>query len=188
MRVILFSALMMIEDDDDRDFIQQLFLQNEKAMFTMAYRIVGDPHIAGDMVSASCIRMIEKIDSLKEISGAGRTPYILAIVKNTSLMYLRKRKKEGVRNARYVRMSDAEAENRQPDERLLAEAELNALREALYRLNDKDRDLLVMKYFEQRTDEEIACVREISVNSVRSCLSRARKALFNELGRADQHD
>ena len=105
-----------------------------------------------------------------------------------SLRAMRKRKKEGVRNARYVRMSDAEAENRQPDEKLLAEAELNALREALYRLNDKDRDLLVMKYFEQRTDEEIACVREISVNSVRSCLSRARKALFNELGRADQHD
>ena len=87
-------AIMAIEDESDRDYIMGLFLKNERGMYAMALKIVKEHHTACDMVSESCLKMIEKIGYLREISMQKQTPYILSIVKNTSLMYLRQRRSE----------------------------------------------------------------------------------------------
>ena len=87
-------AIMAIEDESDRDYIMGLFLKNERGMYAMALKIVKEHHTACDMVSESCLKMIEKIGYLREISVQKQTPYILSIVKNTSLMYLRQRRSE----------------------------------------------------------------------------------------------
>ena len=82
-------VIMAIEDESDRDYITGLFLKNERSMYAMALKIVKEHHTACDMVSEACLKMIEKIGYLREISVQKQTPYILSIVKNTSLMYLR---------------------------------------------------------------------------------------------------
>ena len=87
-------VIMAIEDESDRDYITGLFLKNERSMYAMALKIVKEHHTACDMVSESCLKMIAKIGYLREISMQKQTPYILSIVKNTSLMYLRQRRSE----------------------------------------------------------------------------------------------
>lgn len=179
-------AIMLIEDENDRDFIQRLFLQNEFAMFGMALRIVKDHHTASDMVSASCLKMIEKIDYLRKIPVCKQTPYIISIVRNTSLMYLRKRRSENSWLVDDERVLDWAAKTSKPvDENILVEAEAEELREAIRRLNARERDLLVMKYFEQRTDEEISSVLGIGKDSVRFYLTKARRALGDELRKGE---
>lgn len=179
-------VLMLIEDEDDRAFIQRLFLQNELAMYGMALRIVKDHHIASDMVSASCLKMIEKIHYLRRIPVCKQTPYIISIVRNTSLMYLRKRRIENSWLMDDERVLDWAAKTSMPvDESILMEAEAEELREAIRRLNARERDLLVMKYFEQRTDEEISLVLGIGKDSVRFYLTKARRALGDELRKGE---
>lgn len=87
-------VIMAIEDESDRDYITGLFLKNERGMYAMALKIVKEHHTACDMVSEACLKMIEKIGYLREISVQKQTPYILSIVKNTLLMYLRQRRSE----------------------------------------------------------------------------------------------
>ena len=87
-------VIMAIEDESDRDYITGLFLKNERSMYAMALKIVKEHHTACDMVSEACLKMIEKIGYLREISVQKQTPYILSIVKNTSLMYLRQQRSE----------------------------------------------------------------------------------------------
>lgn len=87
-------VIMAIEDESDRDYITGLFLKNERSMYAMALKIVKEHHTACDMVSEACLKMIEKIGYLREISVQKQMPYILSIVKNTSLMYLRQRRSE----------------------------------------------------------------------------------------------
>ena len=87
-------VIMAIEDESDRDYITGLFLKNERSMYAMALKIVKEHHTACDMVSEACLKTIEKIGYLREISVQKQTPYILSIVKNTSLMYLRQRRSE----------------------------------------------------------------------------------------------
>ena len=61
-------VIMAIEDESDRDYITGLFLKNERGMYAMALKIVKEHHTACDMVSESCLKMIEKIGYLREIS------------------------------------------------------------------------------------------------------------------------
>lgn len=182
-------AIMMIEDENDREFIQRLFLQNERSMYVMAMSIVKEHNTACDMVSASCIKMIEKIDYLRKIDVQKQMPYILSIVKNTALMYLRQRRNEGIYMVADERTFDWTASSVDNiDDALLVEAESQALRSAINRLKPRERDLLIMKYFSQMDDAEIARQLGINKNSVRYYLTVARRSLKEELKGEEDSD
>ncbi len=181
-------SIARIEEENDREFIQRLFLQNERSMYAMAMSVVKEHNTACDMVSASCVRMIERIEYLRRIDARKQTPYLLSIVKNTALMYLRQRRRESLWmefefDERTVDWASASADN--VDDALLAEAESQTLRSAMNRLKQRDRDLLVMKYFSQLDDEEIGRQLGIHKNSVRCYLTMARRALKEELKREE---
>lgn len=182
-------AIMMIEDENDREFIQRLFLQNERSMYVMAMSIVKEHNTACDMVSVSCIKMIEKKDYLRKIDVQKQMPYILSIVKNTALMYLRQRRNERIYMVADERTFDWTASSVDNiDDALLVEAESQALRSAINRLKPRERDLLIMKYFSQMDDAEIARQLGISKNSVRYYLTVARRALKEELKGEEDSD
>ena len=149
-------VIMAIEDESDRDYIMGLFLKNERGMYAMALKLVKEHHTACDMVSESCLKMIEKIGYLREISAQKQMPYILSIVKNTSLMYLRRRRSENGYLVDDERILDRAAASQEAlDAALISEAESQVIRQALKRLKPRDRDLLEMKYFSQLDDEKI---------------------------------
>ena len=117
-------VIMAIEDESDRDYITGLFLKNERGMYAMALKIVKEHHTACDMVSESCLKMIEKIGYLREISVQKQTSYILSIVKNTSLMYLRQRHSENCYLVDDERILDCAATSQDDlDAALISEAE-----------------------------------------------------------------
>ncbi len=179
-------VIMTIEDESDRDYITELFLKNERCMYAVALKIVKEHHTACDMVSESCLKMIEKISYLREIAVQKQTPYILSIVKNTSLMYLRQRRNENswlVDDERILNCAVALQDDL--DAALISEAESQVIRQALKRLKPRDRDLLEMKYFSQMDDEKICRQLRISRNSVRYYLTLARRALKDEIKKED---
>ena len=179
-------ATMTIEDETDRDYITRLFLKNERGMYAMALKIVKEHHTACDMVSESCLKMIEKIGYLREIAPQKQTPYILSIVRNTSLMYLRQRPSENNWLVDDEQALDCAASLQDDlDAALISEAESQALRQALRRLKPRDRVLLEMKYFGQMDDEMICRQLGISKNSVRYYLTLARRALKDEIEKGD---
>lgn len=179
-------VIMAIEDESDRDYITGLFLKNERGMYAMALKIVKEHHTACDMVSEACLKMIEKIGYLREISVQKQTPYILSIVKNTSLMYLRQRRSENSYLVDDERILDCVAASQDDlDAALISEAESQVIRQALKRLKPRERDLLEMKYFSQLDDEKISRQLRISRNSVRYYLTLARRALKDEIEKGD---
>ena len=179
-------VIMALEDESDRDYITGLFLKNERGMYAMALKIVKEHHTACDMVSESCLKMIEKIGYLREISVQKQTPYILSIVKNTSLMYLRQRHSENSYLVEDERILDCAAALQDDlDAALISEAESQVIRQALKSLKPRERDLLEMKYFSQMDDEKICQQMRISRNSVRYYLTLARRALRDEIKKGD---
>ena len=179
-------VIMAIEDESDRDYITGLFLKNERGMYVMALKIVKEHHTACDMLSEACLKMIEKSGYLREISVQKQTPYILSIVKNTSLMYLRQRRSENsylVDDERILDCTPASQDNL--DAALISEAESQVICQALKRLKPRERDLLEMKYFSQLDDEKISRQLKISRNSVRYYLTLARRALKDEIKKGD---
>ena len=62
------------------------------------------------------------------------------------------------------------------------------VRQALAALDDDDREILMLREYEQLSYQEIADVRGVPVNTVRSQLFRARAALRAQLLRGESKD
>ena len=63
------------------------------------------------------------------------------------------------------------------DNRLLEEAGIEGVKEAIRALPPREKDLMLMKYFREMTEQEIADETGLKPVSVRVHLSRARKRL-----------
>lgn len=92
--VMVFLAM---ENEQDRAFITQIYLDYRKLMYAVAMEIVRDPQAAEDMISAALTEMIEQIETLKKINCCRLRSYIASIVRNDSLDYVRKRNRRQLR-------------------------------------------------------------------------------------------
>lgn len=178
--ITLPLMILAIENDDDRAFITQIYLKYRKLMYAVAIDIVRDPQIAEDMVAAAITEMIEGIDILRIIKSCRMRSYIASIVRNDSIDYVRKRDRQG----KYVFMpDDEEMINQIPaegaiDDRILQTVEIEILRKSVSKLHLRERTLLQMKYVDDKDDKAIARTLNISQDSVRAYLSRARRHLL----------
>ena len=90
-----------------------------------------------------------------------------------------------------IRRQPAPAGSRDPDELPLRGADMDDViwvRQALAALDDDDREILMLREYEQLSYQEIADVRGVPVNTVRSQLFRARAALRAQLLRGESKD
>lgn len=180
---LLFSvpiAILSMEDEDDRQFVADLYQNYKLNMFYTARKIVKDPHTAEDIVQESCIAIINNLEKIKAVEICRRRAYIVSIVKNISINYIVKRD----RQSKYSFIADDEILSQQPDldssieEYLIRNCEIAIIKSALLKLSDKDRTILRMKYFDDLRDVDIANYLNIKANSVRYYLTLSRRRLY----------
>lgn len=180
---LLFSvpiAILRMEDEDDRQFVADLYQNFKLNMYYTARKIVKDPHTAEDIVQESCIAIINNLEKIKAVEICRRRAYIVSIVKNISINYIVKRD----RQSKYSFIADDEILSQQPDldsdieEQMIRNCEIATIKSALLMLSEKDRTILRMKYFDDLRDGDIANYLNIKANSVRYYLTLARRRLY----------
>lgn len=180
---LIFSVPLVIlrmEDENDRQFVTDLYLKYRLNMYYTAWRIVKDPHIAEDMVQESCIAIINNLEKIKAVEVCRRRSYIVSMVKNISINYVVKRD----RQSKFSFTADDEilAQQLDPDsdieERLIRNCDISTIKSALLTLSEKDQTILRMKYFDNLRDGDIASYLNIKTNSVRYYLTLARRKLY----------
>lgn len=180
---LLFSvpiAILSMEDEDDRQFVADLYQNYKLNMYYTARKIVKDPHTAEDIVQESCIAIINNLEKIKAVEICRRRAYIVSIVKNISINYIVKRD----RQSKYSFIADDEILSQQPDldsnieDYLIRNCEIAIIKSALQKLSDKDRTILRMKYFDDLRDVDIANYLNIKANSVRYYLTLSRRRLY----------
>lgn len=177
--MIMFpAAIVMMDDEDNRSFMEQLYIQHRYLLFKVAYDTVGDPQIAEDMVSEACMLFIENIEILRKLNICKQRAYIVSTIKHVSVDYVRKRNSQGRRQffVGEEKAFDIPEQDQMEDE-LIRQAEGQAIRQALKKIHRSERDLLQMKYFDLMSDAEIAERLHIAKNSVRYYLTKARRSL-----------
>lgn len=179
-------VILQIENDDDRQFVTELYQEYKFFMFKTAYNIVEDTHTAEDLVQDCCITIIDNLDKIRGVEPCKQRAYIVSIVKNSSINYVVKRN----RRSKYSFLSENEqvfdetVSDESVDDRLLQESDIESVRKALLKLSERDRTILRMKYFDQLSDKEIASYLAIKIDSVRYYFTLARrqlKAILSEM-------
>jgi RNA polymerase sigma-70 factor (ECF subfamily) len=152
----------------DHERLEQYLWENRERFYRIAYAYVRNEPDALDIVSEAVVKALERRDRLQD-DGALAT-WCYRILVNTAVDHLR-------RGRRIVYMEDAQdAERGRPDR--YGDPDLV---EALGRLPEDQRMVVVLHFFEEMTIRETAAVLGLNENTVKSRLYRALEVLREDL-------
>ena len=134
--VMIPTSISRMERGEDKDFLLELINENGSLMYAMAFQILGNEAVANDMVSEACMALMKKTAYLRTIAEEKQRLYILAIVKNNCLMYLRKHSRERLFYDGHELETSLASEDA-VDDALIADADSQMLREALRKVDGR---------------------------------------------------
>lgn len=163
---MLTYFLALLETDEDRQKFTTLYERYQGEMEQTALRILEKQHDAEDAVQNSFVQIIRHFEKVYEIPYEELPFWIISIVKNESLIILRKRK-------RMAQLENWEGFEKYADE-VTGYMELVDL---FRQLPEIYRAVMEMKLLIGYTDKEISQKLGISETAVSSRASRGRELL-----------
>lgn len=164
-------------EEDNRQFVNNIYVDYYKMMFKCANRFFEKKEDAEDVVQLSFIKINKSLNKIRQLNGNSLAAYIVSIVKHTAIDQIRSNQRD-----REDVFSDFDEvfEDRLTDETDIEDALLDKLTEshlkrALLKLSDNHQEILEAKYLLDMNDAEIAEEMNIKPGTVRSRLSRARQ-------------
>lgn len=148
---------------DKEALVHQCLVDHYEKYYRIAYSYTFNEQDAMDVVQESAYKAILKSDRLKQTAYADT--WICRIVMNEAVRFL------GKNRGRTVDMSEL------PEVGEETSGEDLDLKEALEKLDEKDRAIVVLRYFEEEKLETIGRIMELNTNTVKSRLYRAMEKL-----------
>jgi RNA polymerase sigma-70 factor (ECF subfamily) len=161
------EQLMLAFCRGSKEAFSELFARYKQPLFGFLRRRVADPEQAEELTQETFL-VVLRASSRYEPSALFRT-YLYAI----GLKILRAHRRKMAFRATFLGM---ETESREPVSQVTTDAEV-VLRQAVGKLERLDREILMLREFEQLSYAEIAELLHLPINTVRSRLFRARMAL-----------
>ncbi len=163
---------------DDQAFTQ-LVETYQKPVYNLCYRMLGEPEAAEDAAQETFLRAFQHIaryDSKRPFA-----TWLLSIAAHYCIDRLRRRRfstfsiDEEDDDSPAFEIPDADAPN--PERESVRREEKDKLHRILDSLDAKDRAAIVMRYWHDASEAEIAEALGLTVSAVKSRLHRARLAL-----------
>ena len=160
----------------DRAAFTQLVETNQDRLFASMLQVTGSPDEAEEVVQEAFIRAFMKLDTFQRNSQFFTWLYRIAF--NSALTRRRRRRaKVSLDYSRENNGLEVVDPGEQADEPMLRQERVDMVRQAMTQLTDEHKAILVLREMEEKSYEDIADILEISIGTVRSRLSRARRQL-----------
>ncbi|RRJ66053.1 sigma-70 family RNA polymerase sigma factor [Paenibacillus oralis] len=182
--------LAIVEDENDKEYITNLYLKYYPLMKKRAYSITGDFGIVDDLIQDAFLKLMPKIPLLRSLDCYKRTSYIVYTLKHVCLDYIRKKARRSKRS--FSGLTDDIADHipdlqAATEENFLHEEEMKTFEQTLFQLSEKDRNLLYFKYIMELSDKEISEIMDIPAQHVRMYIARARQRAFRKLSQGAEN-
>lgn len=162
--------------EGDRNAFAKLVQLNQDRLFASMVQMTGSADEAEEVVQDAFIRAFLKLDTFQRNSQFFTWLYRIAF---NSALTRRRRQRARVSLDHYRTEGGMEVVDPGAgvDERLLRNERVLSVRLALQQLTEEHRSILVLREMEEHSYETIAEILGISIGTVRSRLSRARRQL-----------
>lgn len=158
-------------DKENKGLIEQIILNNYNKYYRLAFSYVHNEADACDIVQNGAYKALRGCHTLQQPQYA--ETWVYRIMMNESFQYLKK-----PQHLSYEAVCEAGGAEAETVEDRYADMDLQR---ALDALPEKDKAVVVMKYYEDMKLEEIADVLEENVNTVKSRLYRSLRKLREAL-------
>lgn len=175
------QTLIQNAQNGDLEAFNRLVRHYQDAVYTLTYRIMGEPARAADAAQDAFITAFRRLETY---NGGNFRAWLMRIAANTCYDHLRYEKRrpatalDDLVNEDYADGAPLPDESTPTPEQALQSAELSrAIQSCIDRLQADQRVALVMSDVEDFSYQEIAAAVGVELGTVKSRISRARAAL-----------
>lgn len=163
------------ENEDERVFLEETFDKYSRLMFSVAYKYGLQRQDAEDVVMDSVLSIHKNMTKIQALSVDKIQIYIVSIVRNASLDFLRREKRRGMvfQNVEDDEMEQV-ASQESVEETVSLQDEIKRVIKAIHELPESERQVMYLKYSRNMENEDIASSLGLSPESIRKYLSRGR--------------
>lgn len=178
------AVLIALAQQGDADAVAELYRRYVPAITRYIGYRVSDDAVVEDLTAEVFLRMVEGLPDY-EITGAPFEAWLYRIAATRIADYYRQTKR-----VTHTELTDAiRSTNPSLEFRLEERDELEMLRNALAELSDEQQTILLLRFVERKSHEEVADITGKSVRAVATMQHRALKRLAILLGtqKTDRH-
>jgi RNA polymerase sigma-70 factor, ECF subfamily len=193
---ILAGAHEAVSDEDARilrglragieDAYEELIARYQQPVYSIAYRLLGSPADASDVVQEVFLKVFRGVGSFREHSSLRTWMYRIAVneAHNHHRWFCRHCRREVAMDHAAEQSNSLESAadpGRSPFDRALESENRTLIEQALANINPVFRTAVVLRDIENLSYEEIAEILQVSLGTVKSRILRGREALRREL-------
>jgi len=178
--------------EDDRNLAERLKRRESSVMgelydrygklaFSLIYRIVRDIGVAEDLVQETFLRVWNRAQGFDAERGA-LGPWLLAVARNRAIDYVRSSGGRMTRGALELEAAEHPAVFVNFEAEVLSQDRARRVRGALGRLNENQRHVIELAYFEGLSQSEMAERMGQPLGTVKTWVRTALKNLRDDLG------
>jgi RNA polymerase sigma factor (sigma-70 family) len=172
------SELVTLYIRGNEKAFEKLVQRHKSRIYTTIYLIVKDQYVAEDLLQDTFIKAVDTIKSGRYNDEGKFLPWIIRIAHNLAIDYFRRDKRypnvvfeDGSSVFNTLDFSEDSVESIQ-----IRQETHEQLREMIQRLPDVQKQVLIMRHYEDMSFQEIADSTGVSINTA---LGRMRYALIN---------
>ena len=186
--VFLPVVLLATASDADREFLTQIYLDYRNLIYRVALTFFPDDRCeAEDAFSNTLEKLCRRPELLRSVADKQKTAYIATITANTCRDILRRKKRSVYAYSLEDGSMEWVADPADPYENLFEHGTMEEVLSAWQTLTDKDRDMIQMRYAEEKTIPEMAALLDVRESTIYSALFRARRHLTEHLRKEKNH-
>lgn len=156
---------------DRRALMEHLYQREASSLVRLARIFTDDRNAAEDLVQEAFIRLFHSAHRIEDDTRAA--PYLRSIVLNLT----RDHNRRGLMSLRHQDAAIDRSSPEQPDEQVVRTEGQAEILDALRGLSPRQRDCLVLRFYLELSEKEIATTLEISANSVKTHCRRGLAAM-----------
>lgn len=179
----LFARLLQ----GDEEALETLFARYAQPLYGFLWRLTGDQALAEDLLQEVFIRLVNYAGKLPQNFRA----WFYTVARNLAYDAMRARRRQQAHRADGFDGSVEElmdAAQKSPETAVQSRDDDERVRQSLERLPDEQREVVLLRFYQGLSLEEIATVVEVSLGTVKSRLYRALKLLRGMLLREEMKD
>jgi len=170
-------ALVYAAQRGDKEALQLLLTRNWTWLKGLVYSIMGLPDQIDDCLQDICVRVIRKIDTLREPERF--RPWLATLARREALKYRQHRARQPMQLDEDI--AELSSGSRQQSENLEQQELCRQILKAIRSLPEKYRRVFMMQHAGDLTYGQIAEILDVPVTTVQIRLVRARRMIYNEV-------
>ena len=173
------SGLVCAAQQCDKKALQLLLKRNWAWLKGLVYSIVGDADDVDDVLQDICVRVITKIDSLREPERF--RPWLAVLARRQALRFRQQRTRRPIPLGEGLAEQKCDEKAQQLFENIEQEEQCRQILESVRSLPEKYRQVFVLEHTSDLTYGQIAEILDIPITTVQIRLVRARRMIYDRV-------